>query len=521
MKDDIKIQQFKEAMLKLSNLNPDISFEDRGKLFLLAGECGEKVFTWTVEFFEKLLIAYQKSPVKKYGQYTLQEYFFELEKNALLLQQAGEIKAIKTDDKKEAQISTAIIPFRAQELSVLDRCKLLNRAEIPQSLTRAADAFLRRSEVVETVLEIALKVLWLSSEKKTKEWILFYLKDNAGNLDPDIIREILRVSFKSKNLDRDFLAWAETWSADESLLEYWPSVTAVSDKLLCHYALRNWQKKFPARNGILAHLHLLIEEDRLSDEQLGRWLSNALESFAECVERFTGLGNQEDQEDKNWLRIALFRELSRICSLYRPILIICDHLLRLPDGANSLAMAFLGLIGKGFNEWEERILLLAEKVIERSFLYGLKNGKAPAETIEQLTFGDQIAFNFAMGQLDLLSGQFDSFQQRDKVVRFLSSFYASYRRPQLLGVEVAKRYRNLMRMLHEDYINNILDKEQIQELQKEGLLREISAMAAAARQFLDKRRALKNSLEEMVASEMEFIQESRNKRLAVIRKMLD
>ena len=79
----------------------------------------------------------------------------------------------------------------------------------------------------------------------------------------------------------------------------------------------------------------------------------------------------------------------------------------------------------------------------------------------------------------------------------------------------------MMRMLHEDYINNILTLEQRQNLEKDGMLREISAMAAAARHFLDRRRALQTGIEEMVASEMEFVQEVRTRRLSVVREMLD
>ncbi len=517
-----EFQELQMYLRRLEKLNPDFSVSERARIYTLASLLGESAFDWCVDQFERLLALYQNSPVKHYGKATLQEYFEELELNAKLLTAAGEITPLPDSSEQSRQpLSSDLVPYSGQAFSILDRCKLLNRAEIAQPLTRAVDAFRRRLEVVDTVLELALQVLWLQSPKRTEEWILLYLQANDGNQDPDLVRDILRVTANSQNLSREFLAWVEIWAADEGLQEYWPSVTTGADKMLCAYALRGWRRKYSARSRALAHLHLLVERNSLDDETLMKWLSNALENFGECVQRFMALEVDKDDSDRQWLPTALYLELKQLCALYRPVLIVADQILRQPSGASRLAMAFLGLVGKSFDAWEERILKLAEKVILRSFLYGLKNGRSPVETIHKLTFGDQASFNFACSQLDLLSQQFDSMQQRDRVVEFLSTFYASYRRPQLLSIEVAKRYRNMMRMLHEDYISNILTTEHLQDLQKNGVLREISAMAAAARHFLDRRRALQTSLEEMVASEMEFVQETRTRRLAVVREMLE
>jgi chorismate mutase len=522
MKTNGQFQELKALLRRLENLNPDLSVAERTHLFELAAQVGESGFDWCVKQFECLLALYQNSPVKHYGEATLLEYFDELDRNAKLLAAAGEIKPLPASAEKTPRpLSSALVPYSGQAFSLLDRCKLLNRAEISQPLTRAVDAFRRRLEVVDTVLELALQVIWIQSPERTEKWLLRYLKANDGNQDPDVIRDILRVVSSSPSLSREFLGWAEIWAADEALQEYWPNVTTGSDKLLCVYALRCWRRKCAVRNGLLAHLHLLVGQDSLGDEALMKWLSNALENLGECVQRFMALENEKESQDRQWLQTALYLELNRMCSLYRPVLIVADQLLRQPDGANRLAMAFLGLVGKGFEDWEERVRKMAEKIIVRSFLYGLKTGRSPVDTIRKLTFGDQASFNFACSQLDLISQQFDSLKQRDRVVAFLGTFYASYRRPQLLSVEVGKRYRNMMRMLHDDYINNILSAEQQQKIQQNGVLREISGMIAAARHFLDHRRALQTSLEEMIASEMEFVREARTRRLAVIREMLD
>ena len=522
MNDSSILDQLIKSLRALSDLNPDLSYEQRAKIMRLARSLEPSAFDAALPEFEKLLAQYLGSPVKFYGRATLQEYFQELEYNRKLLQEAGEIQALP-EDKKEANssVSAALVPYSEQQLSILDRCKLLNRAQIAQTLTRAADAYRRRLEVVDTVVELALRVLWTLSAAKTEKWILAYIKENEGELDPEIIREILRVTMPSRRLSREFLSWVEVWAADSSLQEYWPALTSYADRILCQQALCAWSTREKQRNAVLAHLHLLVREEKLDEESLTRWLSNALESLGEAVQRFMMLEFSAIKEGREWQQGALFLELKRICALYAPVLMVADHILRQPDGAARLAMAFLGMVGKGLAQWEEKISELAEKIILRSFLHGLKIGRSPVETIEKLTFGDRASFNFACSQLDLVSQRFDSMQQRDRIVKFLGTFYASYRRPHLLAVEVAKRYRNLMRLLHEDYISNILSKEQLAEIRSTGLLHEISGMAAAARFFLDRRRAMHTSLEELLASELEFVHEARMRRLKGIREELN
>ncbi len=517
------LAELQARLRRLENLNPELSVVDRDRLLELAALVGERGFDWTAKQFRRLLELYCQTPTKRYGQETLQEYFQELEHHAQLLIATGEITPLP-EEKAQARsmhsLSSALVPYDGLKYSILDRCRLLNRAQISPLLSRAVDAFRRRLEVVDTVLEITFRIMWREAPEKAEAWLLAYLRENDGALDPDVIREFLLVLSDSRQLRRETLSWIETWCGDSSLLEYWPLVVCYGDKLLCRQALRQWQRQASIRSSVLAHLNFLIQRELLDDGHLLKWLSAALQNLGECVQRFVLL-EWSDQEEEEWLPCTLWAELNRISALYHPVLLVSDQLLRQPDGANQLAMALLGLVGRGLREWEDKILRLAEKIVHRTFLYDLRERRKPLETIRRLTFGDQIAFNLACAELDLVSGCFDSLAQRDKITAFLAAFYASYRRGPLLAAEVARRYRFLMRILHEDYIANILAPEQRRTLQQHGILREISGVISGARHFLDRRRALQSSLEEMVASELEFGQHIRQRRLMLIRELLD
>ncbi len=93
MNDSSNLDRLLQALRSLSDLNPDLSSEQRADMLLLARRLGAPAFAAALPEFERLLAKYLGSPVKFYGRATLQEYFDELERNRRLLQAAGEIQA--------------------------------------------------------------------------------------------------------------------------------------------------------------------------------------------------------------------------------------------------------------------------------------------------------------------------------------------------------------------------------------------------------------------------------------------
>ncbi len=507
----------------LENLNPELSLQEKRDLFALAATVGTGAFDEAAAETARIIGLYLNSPVKRLGKDILAEYFIELERGERLLAEAGEIAQPVAQSAGAHSVSSALVRYTSDALSCLDRCKVLNRTEVPQGLARAADAFRRRLAVVDTVLELCFQVLWHLDAGRCQQWFLDYLDSQEGDLDPDVLRDMMRVVLDHGAPRRELLRWAAKWSADESLQEYWPHMIEFSDRLLCRESLKVWQTSHVrGRSHFLAHLSLLVRQGQLDDEHLLNWERQALEGIGECVQRFMDASTEsaDGQGDEEWHRTLLFGELQRISGLLRPILFMADQLLREPDGTTCLAMVVLGLAGEGLERWEAHILKLCERAVLRAFLVDLREGRTPVETIRRLTFGDSEAFNHLCAELDLLTQRFDSLKQRDKVVSLLAVYYASYRRTDLLGAEVTRRYRNLRRLLHEDYWHGHLDEAQSEKLQHSGILRDFDSLTAAARKFLDRRRAPDASVEEMVASKMEFERYVRQLRLTAIKETL-
>ncbi len=516
------VKQILDFLSGLELLNPDISHLQERQLSDWAQRCQPGDFPTIADEVEKLITLYQDAPLMHVGQAVLHEYFLALEKSAQKLLAQGEISAPQSDESAQLHVySQSLIRYSRNEHNALDHCKILSRADIPETLSNAADSFRRRVEVVDTVFGIGLRVLWEIDEAQFQAWAIEYIAHHREGMSPELIRDLLLVMRKSPSLRNELQVQLLEWCGDFTLLEHWPLVTRYADRLLGRIALERWcERCTQPRNGALAHLKLMIQSNRADESSLLHWLSTTLQQFGEGVERFIALNLDDRPDGDAWRSTALLSELRTLSTLFPPIMIVCDHLLTEPDGAAKMAMAFLGIVGKGLQEWEQRIYALSEKMILRSFLYDLRERRKPTYTIRKFTFGDDSAFNMICNELDLVSQRFDSLAQRDRVIKKLAVYYASYRRGPLLGIEVAKRYKHIARILHADFLNQFFDSAEIGKLEENGFLAELYNMASLAKRFLDHRRALEMSVEEMLASEIEFVSETRKKRIAVMRSML-
>ncbi len=513
-KEDAQIE-LRKRLRSLENLNPDITSHELGEIRELASIAGEEFFDEAAEQTSKLMEMYLNSAIKLSGKEILQEYFSLLDSSAKRLQASGEIKQLPPSDSPRT-FSTALVPYDIMD--ALDFCKLMNRTEMPKPLVKAADAFKRRNQIVGTVIEIALQALWRISPTKTESWIVQSFEGADGELDPDIVRDAISTTLSANwRPGKEFLEWAIRFASDQNLLEHWPAVTRNADRLICRTTLRNWFDANRPRSSLISQLKLHFRLNRLDDDTLLEWNKAALDEIGNCVQRFMSIERME--LEGKWRATALASELKRIADLYVPVMLTADQLLDLPDGTDQFAMAFMGLSGKTRENWENSLEKTAFRAVRISLMLDLRYGRKPIDTIKRLTFGDKAALELALSELDLASENFDSIKQRDKVCGLLAVFYASYRRPQLLAYEIAKRYRNLMRLVHEDFLRTQLDAELFSQIQSMQILQEISSIASEVRKYLAKRKADENTLEQIMAAKINFERFVRNKRIIIAKEL--
>ena len=510
-------EQLMAYLTRLEDLNPEVSLSDLCQADEWAKEAGLSCFEAAAIQTEKLIDLYLESQTKKLGAQILNEYFHCLSEDAQRLLAAGEISApVQTTADNR---TTALVP--RQMNTALDRCIVLNRGTVPSLLAKAADAFRRRNEVVNTVMELAFRILWKLDAKRADEWFVSYFKAHEGSLDPDFIRDTLTIALTQPSVSKDFLEWTCRWCGDFGLLEHWPTVVYKGDRLLCRHGVRAWLAAHPPRTTSLAHLQLMFKMGNIGDDAMLQWTEAALGNLGECVLRIMELNKtMADEIEKDRLQGALMSELRRLSALFPAILLAADQILCRPNGSVTFAMALMGLAGQGLEQWDAALLEFCRRVIRRTFIYDMRAGRSPKETIERLTFGDKNAFLFACAQLDLVSEKFDSIKQREVVIEILAPFYASYRQPVLLAAETTRRYRKIRWLLHEDYLKQVLTDEQFAQVKEMDAVWEIAALTGDARKFIGLQRNLQSPMENILASKIEFEETIREHRLHLIRKIL-
>lgn len=194
-------------------------------------------------------------------------------------------------------------------------------------------------------------------------------------------------------------------------------------------------------------------------------------------------------------------------------------ILREPDGAAQFAYALFGLTGRGWEQWQQALNNHARESVRKFFLRDLHQHRSSVDTLTRLCFGDTALMMQLKLHLNMDTGQFRSIADREAAVDSLAATYASYREQDLLGREVTRRYRQLMRLLHADSLTQFLPSIKAAEIADSTPLRDLTALAAAARRFLNQRRALETSLDHMLTAEIDFVSVVRTQRVAVLRRL--
>lgn len=523
-----EIGELRDFLCDLLRLNPDYSPLTLQRKRELASCVDKSFFDEAMTLVERIVDGYLSSSQKRAGGEILQEYYALLESEGHRLLEGGGLsredepevfdELATVQQATETKKTTALVPLR--DVPHLTRFVVLSRSQIPPLLSKAADAYRRRNMLVDTVVELAFDVLWRIDAVKAGTWFEGYLAKHEGSLDPDVIRDFLRVAYCQETLSNTLLDWTLRWCGDSQLLEHWPNVVFTGDRVLCVQAVKEWFSRNTPRNPSVAHLQLLFKRGRIDDETLLKWLESALGRLADCMLRIMSLTNSDDHFDKTQFGGALYGELKRLGSVYPLVMMVGNQLLCLPDGEQRFALAVFGLAGDGLKQWEKRLDSYCADVIRRMFILDMRAGKSPVETIRRMTFQDDDAFRTAMSHLDLVSARFDSMKERERVVDILVPFYSSFRRDKFLAMEVTRRYRVIMRMLHEDYLHDALSAEQLASVKGDGTVFDIASLMGDARKYLDRRRDKVATLEKLLASRCEFEEIVRQRRLAVIRREL-
>jgi hypothetical protein len=403
--------------------------------------------------------------------------------------------------------------YRAQETVFSDN-----------ALRNAVEAVVTRNEEMEAVTEYAIDLLYHIDAEQAHEWSLAYLDRNRGQLDPDIVRDFIRVWRREEITTPAVMEWVIRWNGNKALIRQWPQLLTETDTYLQRVGLKHWLQTSSKRQNLTKHLQLLLQRKSLDTEALLRWTLQAVNRLGDHIDAFitytAKLRSDENASKKPYLQSALQRELLGFEALSKPVLILADFLLSHPNGSNRLAKALLGISDKTVAQWHDELVETSRENLRKQFIAAMREDVSPENLIKRLSMGDDWLFMQLRCCLNLVTLQFDKYEDREYVTDILAEHIASKRFETLIAEQIKKRYRRVMQFLHEDSIKRFLPREQHDWLQQMETLPEITTLASLARRFLEARNSMDHTVEELIEFEYAFEDLVRQRRAAVIRNLM-
>ena len=508
---------------KLFYLNPYRNDIDSHEIVELASRVPASSFDYFREQTERLIDSFLCAQWKENERQVVEKYIQAVENSHKALQEQSADDQQTESDESQQEVSASVALVSSSIKQPAEWYRAIANADLPQPLVKAVDAAVERNRLVESVIEIAFNSLHAIDHQAMLDWELNYLENNRGDLDPDLLRDMLKAWRKINENSRTAIEWAKTWSGNENLRQQWPAITEEADLLLREAALNQWlDKQSPNLNAIVL-LKRIQNKSNVSEQTYWRWIEAAIADTGREIRRFVNLSSatsKEDEEQARQISATLVHRLQALDKLFTILLIMSDLLPKIPEGAYRLALSFFGISYSELQNWRNKLRDNAAEVIRKLFLEDLKNQRSPLDTIGRFTYGDQPLCQHLANHLDILTKHFTSMEDRDEVAEVLGANYASARESEFLGKVLSKRYRHLMSALHEDNLRRLLSEEQYQQVQNCQTLFDAFALAAEARRYLNRYRALNLPLEELLAAEKEFLKHVRNLRARLISQII-
>ena len=506
------IQAFEACLPVFHTLNPLLVQQIEDELYAWGPQLGSDVFVRFAEETQRLLELYMASPVKRSERTVMREYLSFLDVGTQKLLANG---VVRRQEDPPAATTLDLVP--KDHFDALNWCILTEKVDLPLIVTNAVDAAKRRNLLVESIFEPWFSFMLTIDRDLALAWQLKLAADKEHPIDADLARDMLKLWGRQEDLPHANLKLVLDWCDDDQVFRHWPAVIEEGDRLLRRFALRAWLKVAPPRSRP-AQL-LKMQAPFSSDKRLSRWLLETIQAMGSCVDFFLQQADEDTTSDLQ--QNALLCELERLHVMLTPLLICSDLIILAPTGSVDFAMAVFGFTQEYKRSWQLALEEQAKIAIRRAFLMDLMQQRPVLQTIERLCFGNDELFLIVTKELDSLSMNFDSVKQREVVVDKLCGIYSSFREQPLLATEIGRRYRRMMRVLHEDNLKRVLRNDlhdQLDHLQE--TLLDLSVIASDSRKFLAMRRALEKSMAELVAAEMDFTQSVRSLRSSYIRRLL-
>lgn len=502
---------------QLERLNPDALTVSRENLLACAASLPADLFSVIQPRVETIVGLFVESTFKRRQSQIMEDYFAALEATTKRLLTSPSTGGSSNFGKRLLPVP---LENEQQWLAVIAE------APIEEKTHRAMDANANRNEVVGTPLELVFRILFLIQPDRAFDWSLDQLNSNPQFEDADVFRDLLMVWNDQADIP---LSAVKTLLPllNRPLDRFFPGTAAQLQRLVRLSGLRALKSKGMTRGSIHEHLTRILNEKSgpLIDDKLELWLDAAVEQLGNHTANFIAAASRVDDRslpdnDRELARRQVFTAVRAADALHPAIIVGADIFLKRADGAHTLALAFLGINRSHLKKWRRKLEEKATAVVRHVFLQDLRDRRDSVDTIRKFCLGDELLFTSLYMKLDLLSRQFGSVEDREKTVDVLAANYASFRETDLLADKITSHFRRLSKLLHADSVLRLIPADEKASIGDLDNLPAALARASESRRYLEGRRALDRSIEDMRGAEMTFEQQLKAARTSLLRGLL-
>lgn len=302
-------------------------------------------------------------------------------------------------------------------------------------------------------------------------------------LDPAIRRDLVIVLGETSGPQADRFIRA-TVQDHEARREY-PRIHREARRPLVVRALRHWHENGAAQGRRFSRsiARLLTPEGGVRWRRVEGLVTSQLDEVARAVQLFLQQGKR--LRTRTLASRTLAVEVSAMIDSVHLLLLVSEEFLLRVHGCRRFAEALFGLDGPTLETMRRAADASVRRSMERAALRSLKRHGTMLDFVQSLRLVDDFTRERVIAMLDLATSQFPTLRIKNQAMDMLAVPYQEQEFERRLLRALQKRFRALVRVVHDDALRTRLEPDDFERLQprREDIF-DLYALLVASRDYL-------------------------------------
>ncbi len=492
------IEAFEGFLSRLLSANPNLPVRAERVLVETVRRLGPGAAAVLKRQIGRLILESQCRPEREAERRLVEEIRMRLEAAATRLLERGDLSASTGAARTDLVL--------ARELSPRDVVRIEEEAALTLSDWKILEGHRNRVELVETSPRPLMRALaglgsegvsflidlWRDSDRLFRRDADLCsvvsswpdpLPPSATRLDPAVRRDL--VMALAEDDSEQTAGFLREVIQDHALRREYPRIHREARRPLVFRALLRWHEHGAAEGRRFSRSvgRLIDPRGHVRWERVESLVTIQLGQIARAVQLFLRQGKWFRSRSMASRTLAV--EIGAMVDSVHLLLLVSEEFLSQVHGCRRFAEALFGLDRATLQAMRKGADAAVRRRMERSALRLMKRRRTMVDFVRGLRLVDEHTRERVLQMLDLATGQFPDLRTKNRALDLLAVPYQEQAAEQRLVREVRKRFRALVRVLHEDGLRVRLDREDFRLLEARiDDLRDLCDLMVASRDYL-------------------------------------